>query len=59
MFIDFLSVDQPQLLGDSAMHPIEPLATRPGVLRLLAGRSLLRRPAYPDTQPVAHSGTSN
>ncbi len=47
------------LLGESATHPIELLATRLGVLFLLAGSSLQRRHAYPDAPPVAHSGTFN
>jgi len=46
-------------VGDSATHPIEPPATRPGVLLLLAGSSLRRRHVYPDTPPAAHSGAFN
>ncbi len=46
-------------LGESATHPIELLAARLGVLFLLAGSSLQRRHAYPDTPPVAHSGAFN
>jgi hypothetical protein len=45
--------------GESATHPIELLATRLGVLFLLAGSSLQRHHAYPDAPPVAHSGTFN
>ncbi len=37
---------------------IDLLATRLGVLLLLAGSSLRRR-AYPDAPPVAHSGAFN
>jgi len=40
-------------------HPMESLATRLGALLLLVGRSPLRRRAYPDTPPAAHSGASN
>ncbi|MBK9440638.1 MAG: hypothetical protein IPN53_04675 [Comamonadaceae bacterium] len=59
MNIDFFSFDVVHPLGDSATHPIEPLATRLGSLLLLAGRSPLRRRAYPDAPPAAHSGASN
>jgi len=59
MHIDFVSVAHCQRLGDSATHPIAPLAARQGALLLLAGRSLPRRRAYPDTLPAAHSGVFN
>ncbi|MBA3059802.1 MAG: hypothetical protein KJ614_14595 [Gammaproteobacteria bacterium] len=59
MAIDFFSFDAPRLLGESATHPIEPLAARPGVLLRLAGMSLQRCRAYPVTPPAAHSGASN
>jgi len=59
MNIDYFSFDTVHLLGDSATHPIEPLATRPGSLLRLAGMSLQRCRAYPDTPPAAHSGASN
>ena len=45
--------------ADSATDPIEPLATRPGSLLHLAGMSLRRCRAYPDTPPTAHLGASN
>ncbi|HEY8906775.1 MAG TPA: hypothetical protein VIM63_12125 [Rhodoferax sp.] len=56
---DFFRVDLHHLLGDNATHPIEPLTTHLGALLLLAGRSLPRRHAYPDTPPAAHPGASN
>ncbi|MBA3057718.1 MAG: hypothetical protein KJ614_17305 [Gammaproteobacteria bacterium] len=59
MNIDFSSFDAVHLLGESATHPIELLATRPGVLLRLAGMSLQRCRAYPATPPAAHSGASN
>ncbi|NCN71837.1 MAG: hypothetical protein GW928_08325 [Rhodoferax sp.] len=59
MNIDYFCVDQTHLWGNSATHPIELLATHLGVLLLLAGSSLRRRRAYPDTQPTAQSGASN
>jgi len=59
MSIYFFSFDGVRPLGDSATHPIEPPATRLGALLLLAGRSPLRRLAYPDVPPAAHSGASN
>ena len=59
MSIYFFSFGEVHPLGDSATHPIEPLATRLGALLLLAGRSPQRRRAYPDAPPVAHSGASN
>jgi len=59
MSIYFFSFDVAHPLGDSATHPIEPLATRLGALLLLAGRSPRRRRAYPDAPPAAHSGASN
>jgi len=57
--LSFLSSDQDHPMDESATHPIELLAARLGSLLLLAGSSLLRRHAYPDALPVAHSGTSN
>ncbi|MCF8207992.1 MAG: hypothetical protein K9K38_01080 [Rhodoferax sp.] len=45
-------------LGDSATHPIAPLATRLGPKTLLAGSSQQRPRAYPDAPPAAHSCTS-
>ena len=48
MNIDYFRFDGIHLLGDSATHPIEPLATRLGALLLLAGSSPRRRRAYPD-----------
>ncbi len=59
MNFDFFSFDGIHLLGDSATHPIEPLATRLGRKLLLAGSSPLRRRAYPDAPPAADSGASN
>jgi hypothetical protein len=46
-------------LGESATHPIEPLAVRLGVLILLESSSFQRRRAYPDAPPAAHSCASN
>ncbi|OIP16329.1 MAG: hypothetical protein COZ09_11500 [Comamonadaceae bacterium CG_4_10_14_3_um_filter_60_42] len=51
--------DDIHLLGESATHPIALLTTRLGSLLLLAGRSPLRRLAYPATPPAAHLGASN
>ena len=51
--------DEVYPLDESATHPIELLATRLGVLFLLAGSSLRRRLAYPDAPPAAHSGAFN
>ncbi len=45
--------------GERAMCPIEPRPTRLAALLLLAGSSLQRRHALPDTPPTAHSGASN
>ena len=45
MNIDICYFDGVHLLGKSATHPIELLATRLGVLLLLEGRSLRRRRA--------------
>jgi len=59
MEIKGFSFDQDHPMGDSTRHPIEPLATRLGALFLLVGRSPLRRRAYPDAPPAAHSGASN
>jgi len=59
MKIDICDFDEIHPLGESATHPIELLATRLGVLLLLAGSSLRRRRAYPDAPPVAHSGAFN
>ena len=59
MKTDYFSIFGIDQLGDSATHPIEPLATRLGALLLLAGSSLRRRRAYPVTPPAAHSGASN
>jgi len=59
MDIDIFSFDECHLLGENATHPIELLATRPGVLLLLEGRGIPRRRAYPDAPPAAHSGVSN
>jgi hypothetical protein len=47
------------ILGESATHPIELLATRLGVLLLLEGSSLLRRRAYQNAPPAAHFGAFN
>jgi len=43
MNINFFGVDPLHLMGDSATHPIELLATRLGSLLLLAGSIPLRR----------------
>jgi len=59
MKIDICDFDEVHSLGENAMHPIELLATRLGVLFLLTGSSLQRRHAYPDAPPVAHSGAFN
>ena len=59
MYIDIRCFDVDHLLGESAMYPIELLATCLGVLLLLEGRSIPRRRAYPDAPPAAHSGTFN
>jgi len=59
MKIDICYFDGVHSLGESATHPIELLATRLGVLLLLAGSSLRRRRAYPNTPPAAHSGAFN
>ncbi len=59
MNIYFFSFDEVHSLGDSATHPIEPLAVRLGALFLLAGSSPRRRHAYPAAPPAAHSGASN
>ncbi|PJC21034.1 MAG: hypothetical protein CO065_04225 [Comamonadaceae bacterium CG_4_9_14_0_8_um_filter_57_21] len=59
MNIEYFSLSQIHLLGQSATHLIEPLATRLGSLRLLAGSSPLRRHVYPAAPPAAHSGASN
>jgi hypothetical protein len=59
MKIEFFGFDKVHHLGESATRPIEPLATCPGVLRRLAGSSLRRCRAYPDTLPATHSGVSN
>ena len=57
MSIYFFSFDVAHPLGDSATHPIEPLATRLGALLLLAGRSCassspLRGAAMPEAWPA-------
>ena len=59
MNIEYFDFDKVHHLGESATRPIEPLATRPGVLLRLAGSSLLRCLAYLDSPPTAHSGVSN
>jgi len=59
MYIKLLPFFGVNPMGKNATPPIEPLATRPGSLLLLAGSSLLRRPAYPDAPPAAHSVASN
>jgi hypothetical protein len=59
MNIEYFDFDKVHHLGERATRPIEPLATRPGVLLRLAGSSLLRCRAYPDSPPTAHSGVSN
>jgi len=59
MNIEYFDFDKVHHLGESATRPIEPLATRPGVLLRLAGSSLRRCRAYPDSPPAAHSGVSN
>ena len=59
MNIEYFDFDKVHHLGESATRPIEPLATRPGVLLRLAGSSLRRCRAYPDTLPTVHSGVSN
>ncbi|MCF8211936.1 MAG: hypothetical protein K9K38_21400 [Rhodoferax sp.] len=57
--IDYFCFDAIHPLGESATHPIEPLATPLGSLLLLAGSSPLRRRAYPEAPSAAHSGASN
>ena len=59
MNIDICYFDGVHLLGESATHPIELLATCLGVLLLLEGSSIQRRRAYPDAPPAAHSGAFN
>ena len=59
MYIDICCFDGDHLLGESATHPIELLATRLGVLLLLEGISISRRRAYPYAPPAAHSGAFN
>jgi len=59
MNIDICYFDEDHLLGESATHQIELLATCLGVLLLLEGRSIPRRRAYPDAPPAAHSGAFN
>ena len=59
MDIDICDFDGEHLLGESATHPIEQLATRLGVLLLLEGSSIQRRSYYPDAPPAAHSGAFN
>ena len=59
MNIDICYFDGVHLLGEGATHPIEPLATRLGVLLLLEGSSIQRRRAYPYAPPAAHSGVFN
>ena len=55
--------DNPNLLGESATHPIEPsygtLAGLQAVLLLLAGMSPQRRRALPAHRIAARSGASN
>jgi len=57
MDIDYFSLSQVHLLGESATHPIEPLATRLGSLLLLAGKWLaksspLQGAARPEAWPL-------
>ena len=59
MSIDFFSFAPLHYWDESATHPIEPLATRPGLLLRLAGISLQRCRGYPVTPPATHSGASN
>ncbi|MBK7049485.1 MAG: hypothetical protein IPH54_01250 [Rhodoferax sp.] len=69
MNIEYFDFDKVHHLGESATRPMEPLATRPGVLLRPrraptgelrhAGSSLLRCRAYPDSPPTTHSGLSN
>jgi len=59
MEIEDFSFHHHHPMGDSATHPMEPLTTRLAALLLLVDRSPLRRRAYPDTSPAAHSGASN
>jgi hypothetical protein len=68
MNIEYFDFDKVHHLGENATRRSEggggrprsePLATRPGVLLRLAGSSLRRCRAYPDSPPAAHSGVSN
>jgi len=59
MHIDIYYFDGVHPVGESATQPIVLLATRLGVLLLLAAASLRRRRAYPDAPPVALSGAFN
>jgi len=59
MEIEDFSFDHDHPMGDGATHPMEPLATRLGALLLLVDMSPLRRRAYPDAPPAAHSGAFN
>ena len=57
MDFDICYFDGVHLLGESATHPIELLATRLGVLLLLEGRTIPYRRAA--ASPAAHSGAFN
>ena len=59
MSIDFSYHEGLHLLGASATHPIAPPWGALGALLLLAGRSPLRRPAFPSHPMTTHSGASN
>ncbi|MDO5692628.1 MAG: hypothetical protein Q4G70_09135 [Pseudomonadota bacterium] len=60
MSTDFHGFDHVHLLGERAMHPIAPrwLAAQAALL-VLAGTSLPRPRALPDTPITARSGASN
>jgi hypothetical protein len=59
MVVESLRNESALLLGKRATHPIEPLWRALGALLLLAGKSPLRRHAFPAHPMTAHSGPFN
>ncbi|MDO5693653.1 MAG: hypothetical protein Q4G70_14465, partial [Pseudomonadota bacterium] len=59
MSADFHGFDHVHRLGERAMHPIAPRWPRHAALLVLAGTSLPRPHALPDTPITARSGASN
>jgi hypothetical protein len=57
--MEFSRHDSVHPLGERATHPIEPPWGALGALLLLAGRSPLRRRAFPAHPMTTHSGASN